>query len=369
MFEAGEVDVVHLFFAKFKSTLVQTPTAEQIIPVPPRSPRQASGLDRRAPLRIRAGRGGDPRRAAAAQHRGADLPRMLENQAGFYGAQMTAMDNATRNAGDMINRLTIQYNRTRQAQITKELIEIISGRRSALTNFPKARKRPMVQAATNEAAAQAPRQEGRRARKAAGGTAPQSPTNRRHRPPGQPGHRRRRRRAVRRRPAGDPERAGDHQRPAGNRLVLEVAQHLGENTVRTIAMDTTDGLTRGQEVSTPARPITVPVGPETLGRIMNVIGEPIDERGPDRHQGHRPARPVPPRRQDRPVRRRRRRQDRRHPGADQQHRQAARRLLGVRRRRRAHPRGQRPLARNAGSRDRHQGPASTSSKTAWSSAR
>src|SRR4028119_2139299 len=67
---------------------------------------------------------------------------------------------------------------------------------------------------------------------------------------------------------------------SGNRLVLEVAQHLGENTVRTIAMDSTDGLTRGRSVRTTGAQIQVPVGPKTLGRIMNVIGEPIDERGP-----------------------------------------------------------------------------------------
>src|SRR5690554_3261086 len=66
----------------------------------------------------------------------------------------------------------------------------------------------------------------------------------------------------------------------GQRLVLEVAQHLGENSVRTIAMDATEGLVRGQEVTDTGSPITVPVGPETLGRIINVIGEPIDERGP-----------------------------------------------------------------------------------------
>lgn len=66
----------------------------------------------------------------------------------------------------------------------------------------------------------------------------------------------------------------------GRRLVLEVAQHLGENTVRTIAMDSTDGLVRGQPVNNTGQQITVPVGPATLGRIMNVIGEPIDERGP-----------------------------------------------------------------------------------------
>jgi F-type H+/Na+-transporting ATPase subunit beta len=66
----------------------------------------------------------------------------------------------------------------------------------------------------------------------------------------------------------------------GNRLVLEVAQHLGESTVRTIAMDSTDGLTRGQPVTDTGSQIRVPVGPKTLGRIMNVVGEPIDERGP-----------------------------------------------------------------------------------------
>ena len=66
----------------------------------------------------------------------------------------------------------------------------------------------------------------------------------------------------------------------GNRLVLEVAQHLGENTVRTIAMDATEGLTRGQAVRDTGSQIRVPVGPMTLGRILNVIGEPIDEQGP-----------------------------------------------------------------------------------------
>ena len=66
----------------------------------------------------------------------------------------------------------------------------------------------------------------------------------------------------------------------GNRLVLEVAQHLGENTVRTIAMDSTEGLVRGQVVTDTGAPISVPVGPEMLGRIINVIGEPVDEAGP-----------------------------------------------------------------------------------------
>ncbi len=79
----------------------------------------------------------------------------------------------------------------------------------------------------------------------------------------------------------------------GNRLVLEVAQHLGENTVRTIAMDSTEGMVRGQEVIDTGSPITMPVGPKTLGRILNVIGEPVDERGPVETEMrlpiHRPA--------------------------------------------------------------------------------
>ncbi len=71
-----------------------------------------------------------------------------------------------------------------------------------------------------------------------------------------------------------------HVQNQGNLLVLEVAQHLGENTVRAIAMDTTDGLVRGTEAADTGGPISMPVGPETLGRIINVIGDPIDERGP-----------------------------------------------------------------------------------------
>src|SRR5690242_1012231 len=74
----------------------------------------------------------------------------------------------------------------------------------------------------------------------------------------------------------------------GNRLVLEVAQHLGESTVRTIAMDATEGLVRGQEVTDTGQPIAVPVGSGTLGRIMNVIGEPVDEQGPVKADDLRP---------------------------------------------------------------------------------
>src|SRR5262245_2553880 len=84
-----------------------------------------------------------------------------------------------------------------------------------------------------------------------------------------------------------------HAQNQGKTLVLEVAQHLGENTVRTVAMDTTDGLVRGQQAEDTGGPINVPVGPETLGRIINVVGEPVDERGPVKAKKtypiHRPA--------------------------------------------------------------------------------
>ncbi|TRW16952.1 F0F1 ATP synthase subunit gamma [Glacieibacterium frigidum] len=129
-YEAGEFDVAHLFFARFRSALVQEPTALQIIPVPlPKvetdTVAQAGGVpavveyepDEEAILADLL-----PRNLAVQIFRA-----LLENAASEQGSRMTAMDNATRNAGDMINRLTITYNRTRQAAITKELIEIISG--------------------------------------------------------------------------------------------------------------------------------------------------------------------------------------------------------------------------------------------------
>ncbi len=126
-FESGGFDVAHLAYANFKSTLVQEPVVEQIIPVS----RSIEGAEETGSDNSMVEYEPDEEEILSAL-----LPRnisvqiyraLLENQAGFYGSQMTAMDNATRNAGDMINRLTIQYNRTRQAAITTELVEIISG--------------------------------------------------------------------------------------------------------------------------------------------------------------------------------------------------------------------------------------------------
>ncbi len=156
-------------------------------------------------------------------------------------------------------------------------------------------------------------------------------------------------------------------------LTLEVQQQLGDGVVRTIAMGSSEGLRRGLAVTATGAPIEVPVGKATLGRIMDVLGVPQDNRGPvqrqgahadppratvvrrpgrrpgpagDRHQGHRPAGALRQGRQGRPVRRRRRRQDRQHARAHQQHRQAVLGTVGVRGCRRAHARGQRLLSRD-----------------------
>jgi len=124
-FEAGEFDIAHLFYARFQSALVQEPVGRQIIPVAIDTSRAKSTSlaavdyepDEESILAELL-----PRNVAIQLFRA-----LLENAASEQGSRMTAMDNATRNAGDMIQRLTIQYNRTRQAAITTELVEIISG--------------------------------------------------------------------------------------------------------------------------------------------------------------------------------------------------------------------------------------------------
>ena len=122
------IDIVHLAYANFRSTLVQEPTIAQIIPVAaPANEDKPSGPASLAAIEYEPDEEDIladllPRNIAIQIYRA-----LLENQAGFYGSQMTAMDNATRNAGDMINRLSVQYNRQRQAAITTELVEIISG--------------------------------------------------------------------------------------------------------------------------------------------------------------------------------------------------------------------------------------------------
>ncbi|MBL8562881.1 MAG: F0F1 ATP synthase subunit gamma [Gemmobacter sp.] len=121
-FEAGEFDVATIFFNRFQSVISQIPTAQQIIPAQPGEAAGATALYDYEPSEEAILADLLPRGVATQI-----FTALLENGASEQGARMSAMDNATRNAGDMINRLTIQYNRSRQAAITKELIEIISG--------------------------------------------------------------------------------------------------------------------------------------------------------------------------------------------------------------------------------------------------
>jgi F-type H+-transporting ATPase subunit gamma len=128
LFEAGEYDVATLFYNRFKSAISQIPTRQQLVPLPVEETRTPNpALEGGAIHEFEPDEGEIlaellPRNLAVQVFRA-----LLENAASEQGARMTAMDNATRNAGDMIKRLTLQYNRTRQATITKELIEIISG--------------------------------------------------------------------------------------------------------------------------------------------------------------------------------------------------------------------------------------------------
>jgi F-type H+-transporting ATPase subunit gamma len=125
LYNAGEFDVATLFYARFQSVISQVPTAKQIIPATfetSEAPTGSSALYEYEPSEEEILDDLLPKNIAVQIFRA-----LLENNASFYGAQMSAMDNATRNAGDMINKLTLSYNRQRQAQITKELIEIISG--------------------------------------------------------------------------------------------------------------------------------------------------------------------------------------------------------------------------------------------------
>ncbi len=126
-FLSGQFDVAHLAYANFRSTLLQEPTVDQIIPVVPSALAESKSTVAAAAIEYEPDEEEIlaellPKNVAIQIYRA-----LLENAAGFYGSQMTAMDNATRNAGDMINKLSIKYNRQRQAAITTELVEIISG--------------------------------------------------------------------------------------------------------------------------------------------------------------------------------------------------------------------------------------------------
>jgi F-type H+-transporting ATPase subunit gamma len=124
LFNSGAFDVCTLFFSRFRSVMAQIPTAQQLIPAvfPEREPGRGGAVYEYEPDEEDILAELLPRNISVQIFRA-----LMENSASFYGAQMTAMDNATRNAGEMIRKQTLTYNRTRQAMITKELIEIISG--------------------------------------------------------------------------------------------------------------------------------------------------------------------------------------------------------------------------------------------------
>ena len=126
LFADGAFDVATLIYSRFRSVISQIPTAAQLIPA--RAPEGVAAPDLRGAVYEYEPNEGEILEALLPRYlNGQILQALLENQAGFYGAQMSAMDNATRNAGDMIRKLSLRYNRQRQANITKELIEIISG--------------------------------------------------------------------------------------------------------------------------------------------------------------------------------------------------------------------------------------------------
>jgi len=123
MLDAGDFDVCTLIYNRFKNVISQTPVGQQLIPTPlPEASADGGAQYEFEPTEE------EILARLLPQNLGIQIYRaLLDNAAGFYGSQMTAMDNATRNAGEMINKLTLNYNRTRQANITRELIEIISG--------------------------------------------------------------------------------------------------------------------------------------------------------------------------------------------------------------------------------------------------
>ena len=290
---------------------------------------------------------------------------LLESNAAFYAAQMTAMDAATRNAADMIEAADAVHEQGPPGGDHARDHRSGVGRRRAVA--PRARHDPS---------------DGSTGRQRHGNSSSRQKVGKVVQVIG---------------PVVDVEFAGGHLPAIYNavRIVSEPGdarrrdrRHRGGRAAprrepRAHGRDEADRrhAPRHEGRSTPARRSRCRSAPATLGRVMNVLGEPVDfpdrpinvegalvdpprgavARGSvdraadvrDRHQGRRPARAVPARRQDRAVRRRRRRQDGHHPGADPQRRDEARRRVGVRRRRRAHARGQRPLARVPGER-RHQ---------------
>ena len=164
---------------------------------------------------------------------------LLESNAAFFAAQMTAMDTATKNSADMIASLTLYMNKVRQAAITREIIEVVSGSRGAVRLMAEKRIGKIVQVIGPVLDVEFE-----------AGQLPEIYS------------------ALRIK--------SDSKETGAIDVIAEVEQHLGENRVRAVAMKPTDGMQRGMKVVDLGEPITVPVGPETLGRVLNVLGEPVD---------------------------------------------------------------------------------------------
>ena len=256
-YERGDVDAVYMIYAQYKSALSTPPTTEQVLPVVPPATESESKLALDFILAPSAE--AILEELLPAYVRNAVYRALVETAAGEQSARRTAMKNATDNASDILQTLRRTYNTARQAQITQEIAEIVWRRRRALRFFitPSNPNENITMATTA-----APTSVGKIVQVIG--------------------------------PVIDVEFEADTLpelynalrikaiAPDGNEIdvVVEVQQHIGRNQVRTVAMSSTDGVTRGMDVVDTGAAISVPVGAPALGRILNVLGVPVDDGEP-----------------------------------------------------------------------------------------
>ena len=213
---------------------------------------------------------------------------LLESAAAEHGARMTAMDSASNNAGEMIGKLTLYMNKVRQAAITKEIIEVVSGRdrygnpstkdtRTGMNGRAFARAWNCPLCALCAFVVKAGAKQSWLLPTSVGSCRSSVPWWTWSSTPGSP-------------PSTTPSASRTRAGTAAAKIdvIVEIEQHLGENRARCVAMLPTDGMVRGMRAVDQGGPITVPVGKATLGRVMNVIGEPVDERGPVKSEKRNP---------------------------------------------------------------------------------
>ena len=260
-FLAGTYARVDIVYSHWVSTLVQRPTLLTILPIQPAE--DTEGIPGNQFIF-------EPSASAVLERL---LPRyvatrlfqaVLEAKASEESSRMVAMKNATENAEELIEDLTLSYNKVRQANITREMIEIASGANAA--DAQGRRRQPE------------PWRLPHRPRSAESSRSPARSSTSSSRPASCPASTTRSRSSAR----------------ARSRSTCEVQQHLGNNWVRAVAMTTTDGLARGVDVRDTGAPITVPVGEPTLGRVFDVLGHPIDGKGPVEAEVHLPIHRDPP---------------------------------------------------------------------------